>query len=376
MNFISKELKKMRIAVCKEIKVNEGRVALTPENAKELVESGHDVFFEADCGINSGFSNKDYLDSGAKILADHKDTFDVDLHLRVKEIHESEFEYMHPDLTIFAFFHLTASWPETEVMIKKNVTTIDYEYLIDPTTKKRVVTMSPIAGRLGLVLGLQSMNFMNGGKGILPMGVPGIDRAEISIAGAGDAGMGAIKSAISMGAKVNILLRDVRKLEHLENIFGNQANYLVLNRENILKVLKKSDVFVNCIYWNKLRTDHLIYRTDLKHMKAKSVIIDISCDINGGIETSKVTSHEKPTFVVDDVIHYCVDNIPGAVPYSSSRYLTAQSFPFIRAYANNPKEFGQNLIIKNGVLTHKGEVTSKLIADKFKLKHTYIERVK
>ena len=366
----------MRIAVCKEIKVNEGRVALTPDNAKQLIEDGHEVFFESDCGLHSGFQNKDYLDAGAKILSDHGDTFDVDLHLRVKEIHSSEFQYLHENLCIFGFFHLTADWPETEVMIKNKITTIDYEYLVDPASKKRVVTMSPIAGRLGFLQGLQSLNFMNGGSGILPMGVPGIDRAEISIAGAGDAGMGAIKSAISLGVKVNILLRDVRKLEELENIFGNQANYLVLNRENIVKVLKKSDVFVNCIYWNKLRTDHLIYRKDLKYMKPKSVIIDISCDVNGGVETCKVTNHEEPTYIVDDIIHYCVDNIPGAVPYSSSRYLTAQSFPFIRSYANDPDEFGKNLIIKNAVLTHNGAVTSKLIADKFKLKHTYIERTK
>jgi alanine dehydrogenase len=358
----------MKIGLCKEIKPNEGRVALTPSHVRELVEDGHTVYFETGCGLLSGYDDSEYSSCGAIQITEHAELFKLaEMIVRVKEIEESEYELIQNNQIIVAYFHLTADKPETDLLLSKHATCIDYEYFVDPKTRKRLVTMSPIAGRLGMVLGMQSLYSIYGGKGLLPMGVPGVERAEITVVGSGDAGMGAIKVAIGMGAKVNILLRDIRKLEMLENYFGNDASYLMLNRGNILNVLKSSDVFVNCIYWNKLRTDHLVYRKDLSIMKKDAVIIDISCDINGGIETCRSTTHDNPTYREEGIIHYCVDNIPGAVPFTSSKYLAAQSFPMIKSIAKDKGVIHKDAIIKGATLMHNGAITHKLISDKWSM---------
>lgn len=356
----------MKIGLCKEIKPNEGRVALTPMNVKELADAGHSVFFENGCGDLSGYTNGQYSSAGGTQIDSHADLFkQSEMIVRVKEIEKSEFDLIQENQIIVAYFHFTADKPEMDALLAKNVTCIDYEYFNHPETRKRLVTMSPIAGRLGMILGMQSLYSIYGGKGLLPMGVPGVERAEITVVGAGDAGLGAIKVAIGMGAKVNILLREARSLEMLENHFGTDASYLISNRENILRTLETSDVFVNCVYWNKLRTDHLVYREDLKRMKKDAVLIDISCDISGGVETCRATTHEEPTYIEEGVIHYCVDNIPGAVPYTSSKYLTAQSFPFIQKIANDAAAIHNDAVIKGATLMHGGSLTHKLIADKW-----------
>jgi alanine dehydrogenase len=358
----------MKIGLCKEIKTNEGRVAMTPGNVAELVQLGHDVYFEKDCGILSGFSNSEYEKAGATRVDSHSDMFKKsEFIVRVKEIEESEYDLIQEGQIILAYFHLTADLKETNVLLEKNATCIDYEYFVNPDTNRRAVTMSPIAGRLGVLLGANYMYSIYGGNGVLPMGVPGVEPATITVMGAGDAGLGAIKAAIGLGAQVNILETNTRKLEELENIFGNSAHYYISNRDNLLRLLPESDAFVNCVFWPKLRTDHIVYEDDLKMMKKSAVLIDISCDINGAVETCKATSHDNPTYVVNDVIHYCVDNIPGAVPITSSKYLAAQSFSFIKDIAKGKSHFLKNDMIKNATLLHQGNVTHALIADKWDL---------
>ena len=251
----------MVIGLAREVKNNEGRVALLPSDIQELVANGHTVYFERDAGLLSGFVNRDYLKAGAEQIQSHKKLFEVsETVIKVKEIIKKEYDLIQNGQTIIGFFHLTADLPQTELFLSKNVTAIDYEYFRDFKTKKRCITMSPVAGRLGIFQGLSYMLSSNGGKGLLPMGVPGIEPANVTILGAGDAGMGAIKAAVAMGANVTVLLRDVRKLEALENIFSSQITYKVINRDNIIQELKKTDAFVNCIYWEKLRTDHVVYR--------------------------------------------------------------------------------------------------------------------
>lgn len=363
----------MIIGLCKEIKPLEGRVAMTPGNVDELVETGHEVLVETGAGLLSGYTDSDYQNAGAEIVQTHRAIFErSEFIVRVKEIMESEYELLRDGQIVLAYFHFTADKPQTEAALRHNITAIDYEYLRDPETGKRMVTMSPVAGRLGMMLGLQACYSIYGGRGLLPMGVPGVEPAEITVLGAGDAGLGAIKVAIGLGASVNILLPSTRALEALENDFGPRANYFISNRENIQMLLKHSDVVVNCVYWDKLRSDHLIYQTDLKTMKDKSIIIDISCDINGAVETCKATTHQEPTYEVDGVIHYCVDNIPGAVPYTSSKYLAAQSFGFIKQIADQGKAVLQDPILRNATLVHDGNVTHSLVADKWRMKLTQL----
>ena len=292
----------MKIGLCKEIKPQEGRVALTPSQVGELVANKHDVFFEKNCGHLSSYSNDEYKEAGGIQIDSHKDIFEkCQLIIRVKEVQKEEYDFLKSGHIIFAFFHLTASEELTRQMLENHITAIDYEYMVDPVSKKRCVTMSPIAGRLGLLLGIQYLYSINGGKGLLPMGVPGVPAAEITVIGAGDAGIGAIKTAIGLGAKVNIMEISTRRLDELENQFGNKASYYISNRGNLEALLKKSDAIVNCIFWPKLRNDHLIYKKDLALMKKDALIIDISCDINGGIETCKATSHENPVYKVDGI---------------------------------------------------------------------------
>ena len=359
----------MIVGLAKEVKNNEGRVALLPADAGELVALGHTVYFEKGCGVLSGIEDAEYCEYGAIQLDTHEALFEKsDLIIKVKEIVESEYSLLKDGQTIIGFFHLTADKKQTDLFLEKNITSIDYEYFKNPKTGKRAITMSPIAGRLGMMQGFNYLCSSNGGKGVLPMGVPGVEPANVTIVGAGDAGLGAIKVAVNMGANVTVLLRDVRKLEALENDFGNQITYKILNRENVIYALKTTDAFVNCMYWDKLRTDHLVYRKDLSYMKKGAIIVDISCDIAGGVETCRATTHDDPVYEVDGITHYCVDNIPGAVAYTSSKYICAQSFPFIKEIVEKgTAAFASNEITRGAVLTHNGEITHSLIGNKWEI---------
>jgi alanine dehydrogenase len=368
----------MIIGIPKEIKNNEGRVSLIPTHVKELIDCGHTVYFEKDCGLLAGIENTEYINSGALQINSHKEIFEKsELIIKVKEIIPAEFDLIQENQTIVGFFHLTADKKQLEHLEKKNATIIDYEYFRDPKINKRVITMSPIAGRLGVMQGLNYLLSTQGGIGVLPMGVPGVEPANVTILGAGDAGLGAIKTAVGMGTKVTVLLRNVRKLQELENIFGNQLIYKILNRQNIEESLKSCDVFVNCIYWDKLRTDHMVYEGDLKSMKKSAVIVDISCDINGGVETCRATTHDNPVYKVHGITHYCVDNIPGAVAATSSRFISAQSFPFMKELAKNiDKTLKKNQITRNAVLLYKGKITNRLLSEKWNKKlHNILEIV-
>lgn len=364
----------MRIGLCKEIKNNEGRVALTPIEVIGLTDQKIDVLVEKDAGNLSGFTNQDYISAGATIISNKEELFhSSNILVKVKELLEDEYDLLNDGQVIFGFFHLTSNKKLTDLFLKRNITSIDYEYFRDPKTMKRTITMSPVAGRLGVLLGFQSLYSIYGGKGLLPMGVPGVEPIQVAVLGAGDAGLGAIHTCLGLSCRTTIMETNVRKLQELENLFANQASYMISNRANIIELLKRSDVIINCVYWDKLRKDHLIYRDDLKLMKKGSLIIDISCDVNGAVETCRATHHDDPCYRVDDIIHYCVDNIPGAVPQTSSKYLAAQSFPYILKTALDHRSYISDSSIKTAILTHAGKLRNKLVAEKWNMQAEPLE---
>jgi len=360
----------MKIGIPKEIKKNEYRVAITPAGAKECINNGHQVFIEKTAGLGSGFSDEDYRVVGA-ILTDVETIYkEAEMIYKVKEILPQEYKYMREGLIVFTYLHSNAYPEMTEVLINKKVIGIAYEDITDDKGQYPLLKpMSELAGKGGFLAGLNFSQSINGGNGTLLARVHGVRTPHVTIIGAGAAGVGAADLAVGFGNKVSILDINLDKLEEVKYKFPANVELLYSNRENLEQCLKTSDVIINCLLWNKTRKDHLIYREDLQFMKKGSLIVDVSCDEGGAIETCKATSHNDPIYKVDGITHYAVDNIPSAFSETATTALANTTLKYALRIANKGVEaaLADDVHLRAGLSFYYGNLTLEETAIKQEL---------
>ena len=317
----------MIVGCVKEIKNNEFRVGMTPSNVKDYVAAGHDVLIEKGAGEGSGFTDAEYTAAGAKIKKTAKEVWDKsNMIVKVKEPLESEYKFFREDLIIYTYLHLAADKPLTQAMLASGVKGVAYETLKDANGGLPLLApMSQIAGRLSIQQGAKYIEKTFGGSGLLLSGVPGTPKANILILGAGNVGTNACKIAVGMGANVTITDVNLNRLAYLDDIFGSRIQTLYSTDAAIEEAVKDADIVIGSVLIPGKSAPKLMKKKYLKSMKPGSVIVDVAVDQGGCCETTKVTTHDDPIFKVNDIIHYCVGNMPGAVPRTSTFALTNDS---------------------------------------------------
>ena len=359
----------MKIGIPKEIKNNEFRVSITPNGVKELVSNGHEVFIQKNAGLNSSFTDQDYINMGGKILNDNKSIFNIsDLILKVKEPIKEEYPLIRKDQIVFTYFHFASHEPLLDAMIKSKSICIAYETVEDEKGNlPLLVPMSEVAGRMATQEGAKYLEKPMGGIGILLGGVTGVKPAKVLIIGGGISGTEAAKMAIGLGANVTILDTNDKRIKELSVLFGDKAKYIKSNKNIIEEEAIKSDLIIGAVLIAGAKAPKLIKKRLLKKLKHGCVIVDIAIDQGGCFETSTPTTHENPVFTVDNVVHYCVANMPGAVPYTSTYALTNRTLPYLIEIANKGWKIAskEKLEIKTGVNIISGKVVNKNVSEAF-----------
>ena len=357
----------MKIAVPAEIKNNEFRVAITPAGVHELVASGHEVYIQQGAGKGSSISDEDYLSAGAKILPDAKSTWDIaDMVLKVKEPIASEYGYLRPGLLLFTFLHLAADLELTKELVTKKVTSIAYETVQTANRQLPLLApMSEVAGRLSALVGAQTLFAQNGGHGILLGGVPGTRAAKVVVLGGGVAGTNAIAMAVGLGAEVTVLDTNINRLRELDALYAGRLRTLASNSFEIERAVTQADLVIGSVLIPGAKAPKLVTNALVKKMKPGSVLVDIAIDQGGCFEDSKPTTHAEPTFKVHDSIFYCVANMPGAVPHTSTYALTNATLSYAKALANKGwmSACQQDPALALGLSTHDGQLVSQPVAE-------------
>lgn len=365
----------MIIGVPKEIKNHEYRVGLTPAAVKELTASGHDLLIENEAGKAIGFGNDQYLIAGAKIVSSAVEVFEkAQLVVKVKEPQLNECKMLREGQTLFTYLHLAPDPKQTEALIASGATCIAYETVTDEFGGLPLLApMSEVAGRLSIQAAAHHLENPQGGSGILLGGVPGVTSGKVMILGGGVVGTNAAKMAIGLGADVVMIDRSIKRLRELDDLFGSLVKTEYSTADAIEKYSAWCDVIIGGVLIPGASAPKLIQREHLTNIKDGSVIVDVAIDQGGCFETSKATTHEQPTFIVDGVIHYCVANMPGAVARTSTMALNNATLRFVLAIANKGVE--QALLsdehLMNGLNVHRGRVTYKAVAEA--LGYEYIE---
>ena len=364
----------MRIGVVKEIKKNENRVSLTPAGAAELVKNNHQVYIETGAGKGSGFQDHEYLGAGAQILPTAKEVFDISaLLLKVKEPVESEYQLIRENQVVFTYFHFASSQTLTQAMIASKGICIAYETVELPDRSlPLLIPMSEVAGRMSIQQGAIFLEKQNQGKGILLGGVPGVRPAQVVILGAGIVGTQAARMAAGLGAKVTLLDINLSRLRYLNEVLPANITTLMANDYTIREAIKTADLIVGAVLIPGAKAPVLISRAMLKTMQPGTVVIDVAVDQGGCIETCKPTTHEDPTFIIDEIVHYCVANMPGAVPYTSTVALTNATLPYILQIANKGwvEACKQNKALEKGLNIVRGIIVNQPVGDAFGLAYT------
>ncbi|MDF2904346.1 MAG: alanine dehydrogenase [Bacillus sp. (in: firmicutes)] len=363
----------MRIGVPKEVKNNENRVAMTPAGVMNLKKFGHELYIEKGAGIGSGFSDGDYLAVGAKIVDTAVEAWSMDMVMKVKEPIPSEYIYFRENLILFTYLHLAPEPELTKALLDKKVIGIAYETVQLPNGTLPLLTpMSEVAGRMAPQIGAQFLEKIQGGKGILLSGVPGVARGNVTIIGGGVAGTNAAKVAIGLGAKVTMIDLNLDRLRHLDDIFGNDVTTLISNPYNIAETVKNSDLVIGAVLIPGAKAPKIVTQDMIKSMSPGSVVVDIAIDQGGIFETTdRITTHDHPTYEKFGVVHYAVANMPGAVPRTSTMALTNVTIPYAIQLAN--KGYKQacldNEALLKGVNTLEGYVTYKAVAEALNYQH-------
>jgi len=369
----------MIVGVPKEIKPQESRVSLTPHGVLELTEAGHHVIVEHNAGLGSGFSDDNYKTQGAKICVSMEEIYlQSDLIVKVKEPEKKEIALLKDDVIMFTYFHFAASKILTKSFLNTGATGLAYETLELPDGSLPLLTpMSEVAGRMAVQEGAKYLETRQGGKGILLGGVPGVEPATVMIIGAGIVGSNAAKIAAGLGAKVYVLDTNIDRLRYLDDTMPKNVVTLFSNRHNIISLLPKTDLLVGAVLIVGSRAPNLVTREMLSLMEKGSVIVDVAVDQGGCVETSKPTSHETPIYEVDGVIHYCVPNMPGAVPFTSTVALTNSTLPYITAiaYFGVAGAIEKYPTIISALNMYKGKITHKGVADAFDLTYYPPEKI-
>ena len=359
----------MKIGVPKEIKTNENRVALTPVGAEVLKRNGHKVYVLTDAGLGSGFSDADYKKAGATILKTAEDVFKTaDMIMKVKEPIKPEYNLIRNEQVVFTYFHFASSKDLTLAMMKNKCVAIAYETVQkEDGSLPLLIPMSEVAGRMAPQEGAKYLERTMGGRGVLLGGVPGTEPAEVVVLGGGIVGTNAAKIAAGFGAKVTIMDNNLYRLRYLDDVMPKNVTTMMSNPYNIREVIKKADLVIGAVLIAGAKAPKLITKDMLKLMKKGSVVVDVSVDQGGCIETCHPTTHEDPTYVVNDVVHYCVANMPGAVPFTSTIALTNATLPYAVELANKGwhKACIENEELKLGLNMIDGSIVYKGVADAF-----------
>ena len=360
---------KMKVGCVKEIKNNECRVGMTPDNVKSYVNAGHDVYIEKGAGEGSGFLDAEYVEAGAKMIDTAKEVWDtVEMMIKVKEPLPEEYPLFHEGLILYTYLHLAADKPQTDALLGAKVKGVAYETLIERNGSIPLLApMSQIAGRLSIQEGAKYLEKRFGGEGVLLAGVPGTPKANIVILGGGSVGTNACKIAVGMGANVTIMDINLQRLAYLDDIFGARIQTLVSNDANIEKAVKEADLVIGCVLIPGKSAPKIFKKKYLKEMKPGAVFVDVAVDQGGCGETTKVTYHDDPIFIEDGVVHYCVGNMPGAVPRTSTIALTNATLSYGLQIAGKGLEQAckDNEVIYSAVNTYDGKLTCKNVADSF-----------
>ena len=368
----------MIIGVPKEIKNNENRVALTPAGAKELVKRGHEVYVQSTAGEGSGFTDEEYKGAGARILPTIEATYEIaEMIMKVKEPIEPEYKLIKKDQLLFTYFHFASYQPLTEAMIKSGAVCLAYETV---ETKQRalplLIPMSEVAGRMATQEGAKYLEKPMGGRGILLGGVAGVKPAKVLIIGGGVVGTEAAKMAAGLGADVTIMDLNLNRLRYLDDVMPQNVHTMMSNEYNIREMIKEVDLIVGAVLIPGAKAPKLITKDMLKEMKPGTVLVDVAVDQGGCIETCTPTTHQETTFVIDEVIHYCVANMPGAVPYTSTLALTNATLPYAIQLANKgwEKACKENEELKLGLNVVKGDVVYEAVAEAFDMPYTNVSK--
>jgi alanine dehydrogenase len=368
----------MIIGVPKEIKRDEYRVAMLPVGVEELVRAGHNVLVEAGAGLGSGLPDHEYLEQGAELVAGSKDIFArADLVVKVKEPMKGEWPLIRPGQTIFTYFHFAADRELTEALAATGATCVAYETLRDERGRLPLLTpMSEVAGRMSIQEGARFLERPQMGRGILLGGVPGVAPAKITILGGGVVGTNAAKIAAGFHADVSILDINMDRLRYLDDIMPPNVNVLYSDRHTIRHELRLSDLVIGAVLIPGAKAPRLVTRDDLRVMKPGSVIIDVAIDQGGCLETSRPTTHSDPVYVEEEVVHYCVTNMPGAVGRTSTFALCNVTLPWVMELARRGVEQASRdlLPIAAAVNIHEGQITNQAVADTFDMPYTPMNR--
>lgn len=357
----------MIVGVPKEVKDHEARVGLIPSGAKTLVEAGHRVLIQTNAGAASSLPDHEYQEAGAEIVPSAAAVWhQSELVVKVKEPQPSEYEFLRPNLVLFTYLHL-APLPElTTQLLESRVSAVAYETIREGDSYLPLLTpMSEVAGRMAVQVGAQYLEAPNGGRGILLGGVPGVAPANVVILGGGVVGHQAAKVAVGMGAHVTIIDRNLERLRALDDIYSSQVVTLASNLYTVRESLRLADLVVGAVLIPGASAPKLVRRDMLGPMKKGSVMVDVAIDQGGCFETSRPTTHTDPTYVIDDVIHYCVTNMPAAVPHTSTFALNNATFPYLLQLANHGLESAaaSNPAIREGVNTYQSHITYPAVAE-------------
>jgi alanine dehydrogenase len=368
----------MIIGVPKEIKNNENRVALTPAGTQELVKRGHTVYVQQSAGSGSGFSDTEYQNAGAKIVQNAAEVFSLsEMIIKVKEPIEQEYKLIKKDQLIFTYFHFASYEPLTKAMIASGAICLAYETVERADgSLPLLIPMSEVAGRMSIQEGAKYLEKPLKGRGILLGGVPGVKPAKVLILGGGVVGTNAAKIAAGMGADVTIMDVNLSRLRYLDDVMPKNVHTMVSNEYSIREMVKDHDLIIGGVLVPGAKAPRLITRDMLKTMRPGTVLVDVAVDQGGCIETCTPTTHEDPTFIIDDVVHYCVANMPGAVPYTSTLALTNATLPYAIRLAGQgwKKACNESAELRNGLNVIQGEVVYKAVADAFSLPHTDVKK--
>jgi len=369
----------MIIGVPKEIKNNENRVGLTPAGVSALVKAGHQVNVQATAGKGSGFSDEEYKNAGGNILPTIEAVYGVaEMIVKVKEPIELEYSLIKEGQLLFTYFHFASYEPLTHAMIEKKAVCLAYE-----TVEKKdrslplLIPMSEVAGRMSIQEGAKYLEKPMGGRGILLGGVPGVKPAEVLILGGGIVGTQAAKMAAGMAADVTIMDISIPRLRELDDVLPANVKTIFSNEYNIRQAIKTADLIIGAVLIPGAKAPHLITREMLKEMRPGTVLVDVAVDQGGCIETCKPTTHENPTYEIDGIIHYCVANMPGAVPYTSTLALTNATLPYALQLANKgwKKACADNEELRLGLNVVDGKVVYKGVSDAFGLPYHEVSSV-
>lgn len=369
----------MIIGTVKEIKNHEYRVGITPDNVKEYIKHGHTVLIETHAGEGANYKDQDYINAGAIILNNAKEVYEkAEMIVKVKECLKEEFDYLKQGQILYTYLHLAANKEFADILIKKGVTAVAYETIEDKIGNLPCLRpMSEIAGRLSIQEGAKYIESTFGGKGILLGGVPGVERGNIVIIGGGIVGTYAAKAAVGTGAKVTVIDKNLNRLVYLDDIFGASITTLYSSETNIEKSLLEADLVIGAVLIPGDKAPKLIKEDYVKKMKKGAVIVDIAIDQGGISETSSVTTHDDPIYIKHNVVHYCVGNMPGAVPYTSTIALTNVTLNYGLLIADNgiKKACKLNNGLAKGVNIFDGKCVNENVAKALDYNYVDINKV-